>query len=366
MSVHDYTDDEYSVYSDDNVTLISRLDVSHPLHLHPNDSAALTIVSIKLNGTKNYQVWSCIMLLALQGKNKIGFIDDTCKRSNTDEILGTQWDRLNASVLSWILNSIYEELYLGQIFSKSASHVWEELNETYDKVDESVTFNLHYKIHSLSQNGSSIADYYDKLNALNSILSRESLPAVRSAYVIISSEESYRVVYGPGTSQRSESSTPVANVPNRGNSQRSSTSENVSRLSKVTRPTDNGNTRPTRNNNRRVPNTNTNVYSSSGSFIDEQLSTLLNLLKDNSNHSKNVNANMADFGANQHMTYIDKELINVFDISHLKIQLAKDNKMVVAFDENKCYILDQDLNLKYVLGTGKQCGGLYYLNEIGQ
>ncbi|GKG29259.1 hypothetical protein Tco_0416624, partial [Tanacetum coccineum] len=79
----------------------------------------------------------------------------------------------------------------------------------------------------------------------NSILSRESLPAVRSAYVIISSEESYRVVYGPGTSQRSESSTPVANMPNRGNSQRSSTSENVSRLSKVTRPTDNGNTRPT-------------------------------------------------------------------------------------------------------------------------
>ncbi|GJY90845.1 ribonuclease H-like domain-containing protein [Tanacetum coccineum] len=181
MFVHDYTDDEYSVYSDDNVTLISRLDVSHPFHLHPNDSSALTIVSIKLNGTKNYQVWSCIMLLSLQGKNKIGFIDDTCKRSNIDEILGTQWDMLNASILSWILNSIYEELYLGQIFSKSASHVWEELNETYDKVDES----------------------------------------------------------------RSESSTHVANVPNRGNSQRSSTSENVSRISKVTRPTDNGNTRPT-------------------------------------------------------------------------------------------------------------------------
>ncbi|GKC47461.1 ATP-dependent (S)-NAD(P)H-hydrate dehydratase [Tanacetum coccineum] len=48
------------------VTLISKLDLSHPLHLHPNDSTSLTIVSIKLKGTKNYNVWSCAMLLALE------------------------------------------------------------------------------------------------------------------------------------------------------------------------------------------------------------------------------------------------------------------------------------------------------------
>ncbi|GKF27628.1 hypothetical protein Tco_0093970 [Tanacetum coccineum] len=92
----------------------------------------------------------------------------------------------------------------------------------------------------------------------------------------------------------------------------------------------------------------------------------------------NVQANMA--GANQHMTYTNKELYNILDISHLKIKvghpngtkafiskignlklsngltlydvfvipeyyvtlisvhkLAKENKVVVAFDENKCY-----------------------------
>ncbi|GJV56414.1 ribonuclease H-like domain-containing protein [Tanacetum coccineum] len=46
MSLHGYSDDGYVYDSDnDNVTSISRLDVSHPLHLHPNDSAALTVVS---------------------------------------------------------------------------------------------------------------------------------------------------------------------------------------------------------------------------------------------------------------------------------------------------------------------------------
>ncbi|GJS23701.1 ribonuclease H-like domain-containing protein [Tanacetum coccineum] len=135
MSLHGYSDDGYVYDSDnDNVTRISRLDVSHPLHLHPNDSAALTVVSIKLKGTENYQVWSCAMLLALEGKNKTGFIDGTCRRSNTDEVLE--------------LTCI------------------DELKETYDKIDGSVTFNLHHKINSLTQDGSSIADYYHKLNAL--------------------------------------------------------------------------------------------------------------------------------------------------------------------------------------------------------
>ncbi|GJV10853.1 putative RNA-directed DNA polymerase [Tanacetum coccineum] len=289
MSVHGYTDDEYEYESDgDNVTLISKLDVSSPLHLHPNDSATLTVVSVKLKGTENYQVWSCAMLLALEGKNKTGFIDGSCRRSNTDEILGKQWDRVNVVVLGWILNSISEELFLGQIFSKRAKHVWDELKDTYDKVDGSVTFNLHHKINSLSQNGSS--DYYHKLNALwkqfdalvqlprctchaaedfkkhnslmklmqflmglddsymqirSNILSRDPLPDVRGAYAIISSEESHRVVSSSsvGTSQRSQSSVFNSSVNNRGFTQRPPTSGNSSRPNNVNRPSGNGNRR---------------------------------------------------------------------------------------------------------------------------
>ncbi|GJR48598.1 reverse transcriptase domain-containing protein [Tanacetum coccineum] len=71
----------------DPITRISKLDASDPLHLHPNDSSTLTVVLIKLKGTENYQVWSCAMLLALEGKNKTGFTDGSCKRSNTDEFI---------------------------------------------------------------------------------------------------------------------------------------------------------------------------------------------------------------------------------------------------------------------------------------
>ncbi|GKC36907.1 hypothetical protein Tco_1049291 [Tanacetum coccineum] len=52
-----YSDGKYDYGSDvDNVTLINTLDGSHPLQLHPNDYVALTVVSVKLKGTENYQV----------------------------------------------------------------------------------------------------------------------------------------------------------------------------------------------------------------------------------------------------------------------------------------------------------------------
>ncbi|GKF10839.1 ribonuclease H-like domain-containing protein [Tanacetum coccineum] len=217
----------------DPVTLISKLDVSNPLHLHSNDSAVLTVVSVKLKGTENYQVWANAMLLFLEGKNKIGFIDGTCRKSMTDDVLAKQWDRVNVVVLGWILNSISEEF-------------------------------LHHKINTIKQNGSNLSDYNHKLNALwkqydamielpnclctaasefkkhnqllklmqflmglddsymsirSSILSRETLPDVKVAYAIISSEESHRIAFGSvsGPSQRAQTSAFLFNGPARNN-----------------------------------------------------------------------------------------------------------------------------------------------------
>ncbi|GKE60935.1 hypothetical protein Tco_1511302 [Tanacetum coccineum] len=52
------------------------------------------------------------------------------------------------------------------------------------------------------------------------------------------------------------------------------------------------------------------------------MATLLSLIKDNK-IGKNVQSNMA--GANQHMTYTDKNLDNVLDISHLNIKVGHPN-----------------------------------------
>ncbi|XP_071687667.1 uncharacterized protein [Rutidosis leptorrhynchoides] len=108
-----------------SVTLINKLDFRDPLYLHASDTSGTSLISIKLKGTENYSVWSRALTLALNTKNKKGFIDGTCERNTyaDDEVLLNQWDRCNAVVLTWILTSISDELYLGQIFSNDASVV---------------------------------------------------------------------------------------------------------------------------------------------------------------------------------------------------------------------------------------------------
>ncbi|GJT47141.1 putative transcription factor interactor and regulator CCHC(Zn) family protein [Tanacetum coccineum] len=135
------------------------------LYLHPTHASSTPLINLKLTGTDNYNVWSHAMTLALHSKNKLGFIDGKCKKP-TDKSLVNQWEICNSVVLGWLLGLISEELYLGQIFSKIPSEVWDELKETYDKVNGSVTFDLHHKINTLSQNGSTLSDYYHKLNSL--------------------------------------------------------------------------------------------------------------------------------------------------------------------------------------------------------
>ncbi|GJY09399.1 ribonuclease H-like domain-containing protein [Tanacetum coccineum] len=117
--------------------LISSLDLGNPLHLQNSDFSYNTIISVKLTSTENYR----------------------CPLSN-------QWERCNSIVLSWQLNSVFEDLFLGQIFSDNADEVWAELKETYDKLDGSIIFNLLQKIHSFKQGELTVSEYYHKLNSL--------------------------------------------------------------------------------------------------------------------------------------------------------------------------------------------------------
>ncbi|GJW54144.1 ribonuclease H-like domain-containing protein [Tanacetum coccineum] len=394
MSVHnsEHNTPNNSYHDDDihdSVIRISKLDISDPLHLHPNDTTALTVVSIKLKGTENYQVWSCAMLLALEGKNKIGFIDGSCKRSKDDEN--------GSSIANYChkLNALWK--YYDAVI---------ELPKCVCNASES--FKKHNQLLKLMQFFMGLDDSYMQIRS--SILSRETLLDVRSAYATISSEESHRVVVGSitGSSQRNQAS---AFVPNGGFGlvceNYSFNGHTIDRYFKIIGyHADFGKKKSGPNFKKQsVSNNNSVGKISTSGFTNKQMATLISLIKDNK-VGKNVQANMAR--ANQHMTYTDKELDNVIDISHPKIKvghpngteayiskignmrlsngltlydmmlileycvtfisiykLIKENKVSVAFDENRCYFLNQDLNLKNVLGTGEQCEGLYYYNDKG-
>ncbi|GJT15696.1 ribonuclease H-like domain-containing protein [Tanacetum coccineum] len=257
-----------------------------------------------------------------------------------------------------------------------AFEVWNELKEIFDRVDGFMTFNLHHKINSLTQNGSPVAEYFNKLSTLwkqfdtliqlprctchvtkdfkkhnqlmklmhflmgldhsymqlrSNILSRDPLSDAKGAYVLISSEESHRAVVTSsraGPSQRAQSFVFNSSVNNRSVVQRSQTFGNTPRSNNAPRPNNNGNRRsaggPTLVCEHYGFNDHT-MDSSTSTYYDEQISKLISLIKENSlkDNGKGVQYGRLalehtgitfDSGANQHLTYIDKNLVNVIDI----------------------------------------------------
>ncbi|GJW75220.1 putative RNA-directed DNA polymerase [Tanacetum coccineum] len=106
-----------------------------------------------------------------------------------------QWDRCNSIVLSWLLNSVSDDLYLGQIFSENASEAleqewisWTKLPKCSCAAREDVL--VHNQLMKLMQFLMGLNDVYQPIRS--SILSRENLPEVKDAFAIISREESHR------------------------------------------------------------------------------------------------------------------------------------------------------------------------------
>ena len=161
---HEHTKE--SEHSKNDFPKIESLPFSHPLYLHPSDTQGNTIIQQVLTGTENYTVWSKAMKISLKGKQKLGFVEGTCRKEDQEDYLQDQWERCNAVVLSWILNSLSKDLANGMVYFQDSYLLWEELRERFDKISGSRLFSLHREITLLSQGSLSVAAYYTRLKDL--------------------------------------------------------------------------------------------------------------------------------------------------------------------------------------------------------
>nr|GEU28899.1 ribonuclease H-like domain-containing protein [Tanacetum cinerariifolium] len=164
----------------------------------------------------------------------------------------------------------------------------------------------------------------DKLEFRSYILSRETLSDVKSAYAIISSEESHRIATGSvsGTSQR----------------------------------------------NRRTNEGSTLVYENcgfNGHTIDRCFKIIgypPNFGKKKVSHPNGTEAFITKIGNMpliDYLTLFDVLVVPEYCVSLMSVhKVARDRKLVIAFYELKCYILNQDLKAGKVLGTSRHFGFL--------
>ncbi|XP_016549022.2 uncharacterized protein LOC107848768 [Capsicum annuum] len=117
--------------------------------------------------------------LALLGRNKIGLVDGSCTKESVNEELWGQWERVNAIVLSWLLNSVSKNLLGGVAFAFSAYSVWEDLRERFDRAE------VIPASHGINKS-------YNQ--ARSQILLMDPVPSVNQSYVMIVSDECQKFV----------------------------------------------------------------------------------------------------------------------------------------------------------------------------
>lgn len=142
------------------------LSFNDPLYIHPSDTPGMHLITDHLTGVENYGVWSRAILIALRAKNKISFIDGTICRPAIGSDTFNQWERVNALVLSWLMNSVSREIFGGIVYFTDAHTVWSDLREQFDKINGSRIFSIHREIGKLTQGNSTISAYYCKLKQL--------------------------------------------------------------------------------------------------------------------------------------------------------------------------------------------------------
>ena len=84
----------------------------------------------------NYPMWSKAMIMALDAKSKLRFVDGTVNASMAITPLEKQaWSKCNSMISSWILNSVSPHLTTSVIYKDTAFEVWNTLKKWFSQAN---------------------------------------------------------------------------------------------------------------------------------------------------------------------------------------------------------------------------------------
>lgn len=107
--------------------------------MHNADHPGLQLISLKLEGS-NYDDWNAAMCIALDAKNKIGFIDGTLIRPDVFDPTFRLWSRCNSMVKSWLLNSVSQQIYCSILRLNDAADIWRDLHGRFHMTNLTADF----------------------------------------------------------------------------------------------------------------------------------------------------------------------------------------------------------------------------------
>lgn len=144
-------------------------DVTSPLYLNVSESPAAILVSQVFKGfgyVPSFGSWKRAMMIALSAKNKLGFVDGSCVKPDEGSPDLYHWERCNSMVISWLLNSLANEISESVLYCNSAAQIWAELEQRFGQTNGAEVYEIQKQLSQISQGASSVSTYYTKIKRL--------------------------------------------------------------------------------------------------------------------------------------------------------------------------------------------------------
>ena len=109
------------------------------------------ITNHKFNG-QNFVQWSHSVMLFISGKDKEEYLTGDAIQPEEKDLKFKTWKKENSMVMSWLINSMNNEMGENFMYYKTAKEMWDAVKRSYsNKENTSEIFGLKSVLHDLRQ-----------------------------------------------------------------------------------------------------------------------------------------------------------------------------------------------------------------------
>ncbi|XP_048623048.1 uncharacterized protein LOC125592297 [Brassica napus] len=158
-------DDSFSIQSTGSNVAVSD-HYGNPYYLHNSDHAGLKLVTDRLTSGADFHSWRRSVRMALNVRNKLGFIDSTIRKPPPTSRDSGSWSRCNDMVATWLMNLVSKNIGQSLLFMSTAESIWNNLMSRFKQDDAPRVFETEQRLSSLTQGSLDVSAYYTELITL--------------------------------------------------------------------------------------------------------------------------------------------------------------------------------------------------------
>lgn len=135
-------------------------------YLHSTDHAGLKLVTDRLESGADFNSWRRSVQMALNVRNKLGFVTGKVPKPPDDHVDAGSWSRCNDMVATWLMNSVSKKIGQSLLFISTAEGIWKNLLSRFKLDDAPRVYEIEQRLNSLQQGSMDVSSYYTELITL--------------------------------------------------------------------------------------------------------------------------------------------------------------------------------------------------------